>query len=214
MILFVSLIIVFFLFFVFLFLPFKIVLQGNSLQAEISLYCLNLSLFKVILYHKPISFETSFFKKKRVFTSQELFEKIYSLFSKKKRKKTPQSQFPTSATRKARGKKKPLFYRTYKKRLKKTFINHIAGLIKKIVFSFKIQKLNILLSFEQTPYIGVFYRTRLCLPLKYRKNIHISFFETFRYQLISRIFIGKFLFSLLFWFLRMNFLTFYHGNKK
>ena len=87
MILFVSLIIVFFLFFVFLFLPFKIVLQGNSLQAEISLYCLNLSLFKVILYHKPISFETSFFKKKSVFTSQELFEKIYSLFSKKKRKK-------------------------------------------------------------------------------------------------------------------------------
>ncbi len=207
MILFVSLILLFSLFLGFFFLPLKIVWQGNSLQAEVGLYFFNLSFFKGILYHKPLSFEANFFKKKRVFNSKAVLKKISSLFSKKKKPLA-------SPTVDSKSKKKSSFFRSYKKKLKKALLRNIFGLIKKIIFSFKIQKINILLSFEQTPYIGIFYRARLCLPLRYRKNIHISFFENFRYQLTSRIFIGKFLFSLLFWFLRMNFLTFCHGNKK
>ena len=74
-------------------------------------------------------------------------------------------------------KKKTQFFHSYKKRLKKNFGKNILSLLKK-KFSFKIKKL---FSFEQTPYIGAFYPQK-CLPLKYRKNIHISFFETFRYQ--------------------------------
>ncbi len=211
MFLLISLVILFFLFLGFFFSPLKIVWQGNSLQAEISLYFFNVSLFKGILYHKPLAFEAAFLKKRRAFTSQELLKKFFSLFSKKKIK----TQSPTSAAVRARGKKKRiLFFRAYKKRLKQNFTNNILGLIRKIVFSFKIQKLNILLSFEQTPYIGVIYRARLFLPLKYQKDIHISFFETFRYHLTTRVFVGKFLFSLFFWFLRMNFITFCYNNKK
>ncbi len=206
----------FFLFLVFFFLPLKILWQGNFSQTEIKLLIFNLSFFKGILSHKHLSFETNFFKKKKITTIQKFLEKIFQLFFKKKSVKNESVALPAvSSTVNSKGKKKgSAFFRSYKKKLKKTFINNILGLIKKIVFSFKIQKLELLLSFEQTPYIGVFYRVKLCLPLKYRKNIHISFFESFRYQLTSRVFVGKFLFSLLFWFLRLNLLVFFSSNKK
>ena len=197
----------------FFFLPLKILWQGNSLQTEIKLSILNFSFLKGILCHKHFSFETNFLKKKRVITS----EKIFLRFFQKKKPVNPEPTLSSTMNSVANSKKKKkdsAFFHSYKKRLKKNFGKNILSLLKKIIFSFKIKKLDILFSFEQTPYIGAFYRAKLCLPLKYRKNIHISFFETFRYQFTSRIFIGKFLFALLFWFLRLNFLTLFSINKK
>ena len=193
----------------FFFLPLKILCQGNSLQTEIKLSILNFSFFKGILDHKNFSFETNFFKKKKVIALKIFLEKKISRFFKKKTVKTQPITSPN-----LRLKKKKSSFKVYKKNFNKIFKKNILSLLKKIVFSFKIKKLDILFSFEQTPYIGAFYRAKLCLPLKYRNSIHISFVEKFRYQLTSRVFIGKFLFSLFFWFLRMNFITFCYNNKK
>ena len=72
----------------FFFLPLKILCQGNSLQTEIKLSILNFSFFKGILDHKNFSFETNFFKKKKVIALKIFLEKKISRFFKKKTVKT------------------------------------------------------------------------------------------------------------------------------
>ena len=176
-----------------LFATLKITVQGTPFLCKIQL------LLCQIQFNSSLDIKIVFFRLKKQSSFEQLLEaiiqKIYAKIATKKIQNQQLQKQHTSSKK------------TTTKKKQKVPIDkaELLQLAKKLYCCFRIKKIELLLSWDDFPYLGILYQIKQLLPPKYQKELKISFYQPAHYYCVWHTSFGQVLYQCLFWYLKIFF---------